>query len=58
MSRHPHYDVIVAWAEGEPIEYFNSLEQQWQRNYDPDFYPHVQYRIKPAEKAPLYVDQP
>jgi len=49
MAKHPHYNVIVAWAEGKPIEYFNSLEQQWRCADNPDFYPHVQYRIKPRE---------
>jgi len=49
VTKHPHYDVIVAWAEGEQIEYFNTLEQQWRCTDDPDFYPRVQYRIKPRE---------
>jgi len=49
--KHPHYDVIVAWADGATIEYFNTLEEQWQRLDGSDFYPQLKYRVKPAEKV-------
>jgi len=50
IMKHPHYDVIVAWAEGKPIQRFNLLLNQWRdwpRDVSPGFSPEGQYRIKP-----------
>lgn len=49
--KHKHAEVIHAWADGATIEYFNTLEQQWQRLDGSDFYPQLKYRVKPAEKV-------
>ena len=51
MGKHKHAEIIKAWADGATIEYFNTLEQQWQRLDGSDFYPQLKYRVKPAEKV-------
>jgi len=49
-TKHKHYDVIVAWAAGEEIE-FKSTEcanwQNWKQNHAPSFHPDLEWRIKP-----------
>lgn len=49
--KHPHYDVIVAWAEGKTIQYWCNGGHCW---YDwtngdvaPPFQPAGMYRVKP-----------
>ena len=47
-TKHVHYDVIVAWAAGEEIEYWSdSLEEWYPCVGDVIFRDHFQYRIKP-----------
>jgi len=47
-NRHPHADIIIAWANGETIEFLD--ENTW-ITVDPDiaptFAPRDEYRIKP-----------
>lgn len=46
-TKHPHYDVIVAWAAGEEIEiYEHEKWRDWSKNYPP-IYEDQEYRIKP-----------
>lgn len=28
-TRHAHADVIIAWAEGQPIEYYDEDSKSW-----------------------------
>ena len=51
--RHPHADLIIAWAEGAEIEMFDG--ENWNRVYTPTFKPELQYRIKP--KGPEWFEQ-
>jgi len=44
-TKHKHYDVIVAWANGEEIQYEH--KGSWIDINDPDWYETVNYRIKP-----------
>lgn len=44
-KRHKHYDCIVAWAEGEKIQYEH--RGNWCDIDEPDWYEDVNYRIKP-----------
>jgi hypothetical protein len=51
--KHKHYDVIVAWAEGKPIQYMEQdkwLDWTWGVNA-PGFSPSYNYRIKPEKKS-------
>lgn len=50
-DKHPHYDVIVAWAEGKTIQTWSGEDRTW---YDwtlshaaPCFYRDNEYRVKP-----------
>ena len=49
-TKHKHYDVIVAWAAGEEIE-FKSTEcanwQNWMQIHAPSFHRDLEWRIKP-----------
>jgi len=49
--RHPHYDVIIAFAEGKTIEYFGTLDGNWYYDESPSFFRNIQYRVKPEEKS-------
>jgi hypothetical protein len=44
-TKHKHYDVIVAWANGEEIQYEH--KGSWININDPDWYETINYRIKP-----------
>jgi len=47
-TKHRHYDVIVAWAAGEEIEYWSDSSEKWYSCVgDVIFRDHFQYRIKP-----------
>lgn len=50
-QRHKHYDVIVAWAEGKPIQYKQPNSEKWIDQVAPTFalgwHNDHEYRIKP-----------
>jgi hypothetical protein len=47
-TKHRHYDVIVAWAAGEEVEYWSDSSEKWYPCVgDVIFRDHFQYRIKP-----------
>ena len=59
MAKHKWHDVIVAYAEGEEIQFFNKRTFRWEdapfRWEDapvPTFYPEYEWRVKP--KSPMY----
>lgn len=49
-NKHPHYDVIVAWANGEECEFLSPNTGEWE-SLDPEATPafceNYHYRIKP-----------
>jgi len=48
--RHPHADVIIAWAEGKTIQVYSRAEDEWHdlpALTGPAFHPDIKYRIKP-----------
>jgi len=51
---HKHAEVIKAWADGEKIEYFNTLS--WRDTQNPDWNDATQYRVKPTPKPDLIVN--
>lgn len=55
MTKHPHYDVIIAWAEGAEVQVFRHEYDgyYWEDTATPNFNIDFDYRIKPAEKLPL-----
>jgi len=50
-TKHKHYDVIVAWAAGEEIEFWSDVSEAWETlstlHVPPAFYEDYKYRIKP-----------
>jgi hypothetical protein len=53
--KHKHYDLIVAWAEGKDIQWFDAIKMTWQDFSDGRFYPSTKYRIKPEPKPDVVV---
>ena len=51
-QRHKHYDIIVAWAEGKPIQFRNGPDgwQDFPTGTTPIFCSDTLYRIKPEKK--------
>jgi hypothetical protein len=56
--KHKYYDVIMAWAEGKPIQYQNCVLVNWcdlEEGKSPNFEaPHVNWRIKPEPETRKY----
>jgi len=49
-TKHRHYDVIVAWAAGEEIQFkgdWGGPWEDWDKKYAPSFHPDLDWRIKP-----------
>jgi hypothetical protein len=46
-TKHPHYDVIVAWANGEPVEHYEDGGWYLWVSGVPPYFEDSQYRIKP-----------
>ena len=49
-SKHPHYDTIVAWAEGKTVQVWCNVGHywyDWADNYAPAFDLDNRYRVKP-----------
>lgn len=49
MKPHPHAETIIAWANGEKVEYFDRDTGEWFDCKDPSWYETETYRVKPAE---------
>ena len=47
---HKHKDLIIAYANGAKIEYYHPTDNEWYGTSNPDWYEHIQYRIKPEPK--------
>ena len=45
-TRHKHADVIIAWANGAEVEYWNESLREWREHDWPRWYEHLIYRIK------------
>ena len=49
--RHRHAEAIIAWAEGNPIQYKHYLSEGWRDcSGDPMWDAETEYRIKPEKK--------
>lgn len=47
--RHPHADLIVAWAEGAEIEWYDGDHGAWFLVPQPSWNPNQPYRVKPKK---------
>jgi hypothetical protein len=55
-KRHKHADAIIAWANGEAVEYKGPTDERWSSLPNASqglaargFFPYYQYRVKPKE---------
>lgn len=46
-TRHKHYDVIIAWANGAEVQRRSWCDEGWEDSKNPMFSVHSEYRIKP-----------
>jgi hypothetical protein len=46
--KNKHYDIIMAWANGETIEVYLSDKQIWYTLSSPSWFDSAEYRIKPT----------
>lgn len=47
-DKHIHADVIIAWANGAEVQYFNEDSNKWRDTTAPQWMKHGVYRVKPA----------
>jgi hypothetical protein len=47
---HVHHDLIVAWAKGAKIEFWNDSKDRWENSSTPQWTVSSLYRIKPEPK--------
>lgn len=47
MKPHKHADVIIAWAKGAEIEYYNEVMLKWRVADCPQWSTDTEYRVKP-----------
>lgn len=56
--KHKHCDIIIAWANGEEIQYYDTYTHEgiWRdvANRDLNWYPEIEYRIKPKQEFLKY----
>ena len=50
---HPHHDLIVAWARGAEIEYFDDDDCRWHKKATNTWWPNIKYRIKPKNSEKI-----
>jgi hypothetical protein len=53
--KHKHYDVIVAFANGEEIEYYSPSRKEWSFISRPGFDENICYRVKPKDTTTYLV---
>ncbi len=58
MTKHIHYDEIVAWASGEEIEFFNERTGEWKEVPANPAWNLTKYRVKPKPKTMMMVELP
>lgn len=46
---HKHKDAIIAWANGEQIEYYSESYKAWRECDSPSWLEFDKYRVKPKE---------
>jgi hypothetical protein len=54
---HVHHDLIVAWAKGAKIEFWNDSKDRWENSSTPLWTVSSLYRIKPEPKPDVVLYQ-
>jgi len=52
LTPHPHKDLIIAWANGEDIQWFNKADKFWIHTRKPSWSPDTEYRVRPLPAYP------
>jgi hypothetical protein len=52
---HVHHDLIVAWAKGAKIEFWNDSKDRWENSSTPQWTVSSLYRIKPEPKPDVKI---
>ena len=52
--KHIHYDAIIAWANGDQIQYRMPGECEWQKIEYPTWKADCEYRVKPEPQTIKY----
>lgn len=59
LLKHPHHEVIKAWADGRSVSWYSPSDQRWrvwEHSFQPQFNPHTKWRITPmVQMHPLNV---
>ena len=53
MTKHIHYDTIMAWANGAAIEMFDPSAETWHDVDNPSWYGSIDYRVKPQPRPDI-----
>jgi len=53
--RHKHADVIIAWANGAQIQYYDAIMCRWVDDKNPKWLEDTKFRIKPEPKPDVVV---
>jgi len=53
MTKHKHYDTILAWANGAIIEMRDDQRATWHDVDSPSWYGSINYRVKPTPKPDI-----
>jgi hypothetical protein len=52
--KHPHYEAIIAYANGEQLQYLSTFSNEWRDSAVPSFDPTYKYRVKPKAQKLYY----
>jgi hypothetical protein len=50
MTKHKHYEAVMAWANGAAIEHQHYVGDRWADSPNPGWFGDVKYRVKQAPK--------
>lgn len=48
--RHKHADLIIEWANGAKIQYYDAIMCRWSDKENPKWYEEMKFRVKPEPK--------
>lgn len=54
MQKNKHYKLIIKWAEGHKIDFFNKLTEQWEFTSRPTWSEETEYRLSGGNEQVLY----
>jgi hypothetical protein len=53
--RHKHADLIIEWANGAQIQYYDAIMRRWDDTKNPVWNETIKFRIKPEPKPDVMV---